>query len=63
MSRAYADAMGEREVLTAEDRCDRCPARAVHRVETPGRGTLDFCAHHWNEHKDALQRLEATVVV
>lgn len=30
--------------------CDRCPARATHRVALQ-RGILDFCTHHFAENE------------
>ncbi|MEU3052206.1 DUF7455 domain-containing protein [Streptomyces griseus] len=49
-------------VLTALDRCDRCPAAAAYRasllvdsppydVPTP---TLDLCGHHWRKNGPAM---------
>lgn len=35
-------------VLTAEDRCDRCSARALLRAEFAS-GELHFCGHHARE--------------
>ena len=40
-------------ILTAQDRCDQCGARAWVRV-TLATGTLNFCAHHANQHLDAI---------
>ena len=40
-------------ILTAHDRCDQCGARAWVRV-TLTTGTLNFCAHHANQHLDAI---------
>ena len=35
--------------------CDRCPARATHRLGF-ATGILDFCTHHFNENEpDLLQ--------
>jgi len=44
-----------KEVVTKE-RCDSCPARATFRI-TLETGKLYFCTHHFNEHKDALNKL------
>jgi hypothetical protein len=33
--------------------CDRCPARASHRVALE-RGLLDFCTHHFAENETNL---------
>ena len=40
-------------ILPAHDRCDQCGARAWVRV-TLTTGTLNFCAHHANQHLDAI---------
>ena len=40
-------------ILTAHDRCDQCGARAWVRV-TLATGTLNFCAHHANQHLEAI---------
>lgn len=40
-------------ILTAQDRCDQCGARAWVRV-TLATGTLNFCAHHANQHLDTI---------
>jgi hypothetical protein len=39
--------------LTAHDRCDRCSARAYHRLQK-GELTLDLCSHHWRKHGKAM---------
>lgn len=39
--------------LTANDRCDSCGAQAYVRVTLPS-GSLLFCGHHGNKHKDQL---------
>lgn len=44
-------------VRITDDRCDRCGARAVHRVEFAA-GELLFCGHHYAEHKDRLPQTE-----
>lgn len=41
--------------FTAIDRCDRCPAQAMVRVQMPISGCLlDFCAHHFQRHEHGL---------
>ena len=40
-------------ILTAQDRCDQCGARAWVQV-TLTTGTLNFCAHHANQHLEAI---------
>jgi hypothetical protein len=44
-----------RTILKATDRCDwsECGARAYVRVIF-SKGSLDACAHHWNEAPDSL---------
>lgn len=47
-------------VLTAADRCDRCPSRAYTLVVLkwspglPHAGELSFCRHHMNMYEDAI---------
>lgn len=41
-------------VLTAADRCDRCPAAAQVRVVLNKGGELLFCGHHGRMHQSAL---------
>lgn len=40
--------------LTAQDRCDRCGARAKHRAFKPGCADLLFCNHHHDELQASL---------
>lgn len=40
--------------LTAQDRCDRCGARAAYVATKPGLADLMFCGHHYRAHKDKL---------
>lgn len=42
--------------LTAQDRCDRCGARALAVAKKFGLSDLLFCGHHLHEHEDALLR-------
>lgn len=43
--------------LTAEDRCDRCGARALHKATKVGaKSELLFCDHHYREQRDGLIR-------
>jgi len=42
-------------VLTAQDRCDRCSARACFLYYFLDRGFLAFCGHHNDRHIDALR--------
>jgi len=49
--------------LTAEDRCDRCGARAAVRSVLPGEaGELLWCGHHWHEHGKAVREIEGVKV-
>lgn len=48
--------------LTAQDRCDRCGARATTAVRLKSGGQLLFCLHHHNEFWPALSVLEAEIV-
>jgi hypothetical protein len=54
------EAVPERVVLTAADRCDSCGARTYFRVmmrmDTPdiAQPTLDFCAHHFRKNFPAM---------
>lgn len=41
--------------LSATDRCDRCGAQAYVRVVLPSGADLQFCAHHWTRHEEALR--------
>lgn len=47
--------------LRVADRCDACGARAYVRVAVKGL-PLDFCAHHFRRHAEALESSGATVV-
>lgn len=47
--------------LTAQDRCDRCGARAYVRVELPV-GELLFCAHHARQHTPALEEVATGIL-
>ena len=40
--------------LTAQDRCDRCGARAAHVAKKMSFSELLFCGHHIREHEGAL---------
>ena len=48
--------------LSATDRCDRCNAQAYVRVVLTGGGDLQFCAHHWSRHEEALRRRAENVI-
>jgi hypothetical protein len=49
-------------VLTAEDRCDRCAARAVVETVMMGGGSLLWCGHHFGRYEDSLDALGAAVI-
>ncbi len=42
-------------IFTAQDRCDRCGARALFRA-VMDHGDLLFCNHHGRIHKEVLDR-------
>ena len=42
-------------MLTAHDRCDRCPSRAYVRFFTSS-GALELCAHHFNKNESLITR-------
>jgi hypothetical protein len=46
--------------LTADDRCDRCGARAYYRA-CLANGELMFCAHHGRAALDRLTQVALTV--
>jgi hypothetical protein len=46
--------------LTRADRCDRCSARALVRVQFPA-GELLFCGHHARAHEERLSEIGATL--
>lgn len=43
------------KTLNAIDRCDRCAAAALVRVEFAA-GFLDFCGHHYTKHEAVIGR-------
>ena len=43
--------------LTAQDRCDRCGAQAVHLVRFASGLGLLFCNHHFVKHSKALAQV------
>ena len=42
--------------------CDRCPARATHRLGFTT-GMLDFCTHHFNENEPDLLRRSTGMLI
>jgi hypothetical protein len=51
-----------RTPLTAEDRCDRCGAAAMVRVQLSGGTDLLFCSHHFREHEVRLREVAIEVL-
>lgn len=51
-----------RTMLTAEDRCDRCGARATTRVLLAGGNDLVFCGHHSRRYDEALRAVAVDVI-
>lgn len=49
--------------LTAQDRCDRCPAAAgaVVLLKAPAPNILLFCLHHTNKYEVALATVGAVI--
>ena len=47
--------------LTAQDRCDRCGAQALHLAELPSGLELLFCNHHFTSNQDGLVAAGARV--
>jgi len=54
---------GSARPLTAADRCDRCPARAVVKTAIVQGSSLLWCAHHYAFFEDALDGFGATILV
>ncbi len=50
------------DILTANDRCDRCGAQAYVLVIFPEDKALMFCSHHWNENSAKLIELAVDIV-
>lgn len=48
--------------ITAEDRCDRCGARATMRVILGSGSDLLFCGHHARMYDDTISSVAAEVV-
>jgi hypothetical protein len=51
----------EAPALTAENRCDRCSARAVVMTVMFGGSSLLWCGHHYDKYEQALSANGATV--
>lgn len=47
--------------MSAHNRCDRCGGQAYVEVTLRAGGTLMFCAHHANEHSEALMALDGVI--
>jgi hypothetical protein len=50
------------EPLTADDRCDRCGARATTRVHFETGSELLFCGHHARKYDTAVRAVATDVV-
>ena len=50
------------DILTANDRCDRCTAQAYVLVMLEQDRSLMFCAHHWNQHSEKLIDIAVDVI-
>lgn len=44
-------------------RCDRCGAKAKVRVLLQTEGVLDFCGHHYRQHRDELGNRRARIIM
>lgn len=49
------------DMLTARDRCDRCPSQAFVWVNGVN-GDLQFCRHHFIKHEDAIRSYAFEVI-
>lgn len=50
-----------RTPLTVSDRCDRCGAQALVRVQLESGSALQFCSHHFKEHEVRLRSVATDV--
>ncbi|WP_412903131.1 hypothetical protein [Aeromicrobium sp. 179-A 4D2 NHS] len=50
-------ATAEFPALTSADRCDRCGAQALVRVELASGADLVFCGHHARQHEPRLREI------
>lgn len=57
------DEVSDVDTLQVADRCVRCGAQALVRVQLSSGATLDFCAHDYRESKSGLDEKGAVVVV
>jgi hypothetical protein len=48
-------------LLVRPERCDRCSAAALVRVELPAGGELHFCGHHARKHSTRLLEIGAAL--
>jgi hypothetical protein len=48
--------------LNADDRCDRCGARAQVRAILPTGGDLVFCRHHANKFGESLRQIAVEII-
>lgn len=49
------------KLITADDRCDRCPARAYVNCVTHDDDQLLLCSHHYREHETSLVQTVAII--
>jgi hypothetical protein len=49
------------DILTARDRCDRCPSQAFVWVNGVN-GDLQFCRHHFIKHEDSIRSYAFEIV-
>jgi hypothetical protein len=52
----------EIDLLTANDRCDKCGAQAYVLVLFEDDMALTFCSHHWNENSAKLLEVAVDIV-
>lgn len=50
------------DILSVEDRCDRCGAQAYVLVVLEGERVLTFCNHHWNLNSAKLIEVAIDIV-
>lgn len=62
MGKITVSADQEFNILTAQDRCDKCGAQAYVLVIFENESSLTFCGHHWNQHAEKLIEIAIDVV-
>jgi hypothetical protein len=50
------------DILTANDRCDKCGSQAYVLVIFPEDKALMFCSHHWNENSAKLLEVAVDII-